>query len=759
MVKSISPSAAAVMAGILLGAALMLAAGVPVPPRATFAQTGNAPTNLTATKVSSCGVSLDWTWNGANLSRYEVRVRTPRINNGAWSSWNDIGTAKPYIFKALLPDSPYTFQVRTVLNVGNGGVSNEAGAITDPIPDPVAPTAIHTKAWQSAAGGTKVVLGWTPPAGYPGKTSGFRVYRSADGGASSVEGTFALERFTQGVSGVGQNAWDNPAVSNARYQYEVKTYRTADYCGDGVGRFESDGKTPDLTKYGIAELENKPWIKFSAPSASLFVPPAPTNVTVADGGSTQNGQVGMEFSWDAVAWGSTVGTNSYEVEIWKGSQRVASQSNITNTTFRASVAASRDRHTFKVRARTVTAGGENGFSDWSTKDFIPEYLPPEEVTADLVAYDRAVQTANVLVRWKDLSTINHHVEVLSRIVGASRWERLVLFYRESQCPQNETLCRPMDQIGPAVFYPNSYEHKDVAVGAGNREYQVVFKYYNVTPNVEKDAIANIALDRFTPITGWAFAAAAQAGTNKYHGIGWIKLQRDNAAPKYGVYASGDGTLYGFAWAGPYGWLSFGSGDTRGCPITPCTATVAADGKVSGWARFTQAFGKHPDDPSREVRGGAWDGWVSLGKQTNETVDYGLTYTTTTENGVEVGKLSGFAWGGDVGGWIWFGDPSQSVALPQIVNVTPLACVSDTNCPVRVEWENPVEYREVEIHVSPAGRPNESDKNLFLQHNANDLKNESGQTGVSATSTGAHVRIVPDLAPSTDYGFFIRGFTE
>jgi len=130
-------------------------------------------------------------------------------------------------------------------------------------------------------------------------------------------------------------------------------------------------------------------------------------------------------------------------------------------------------------------------------------------------------------------------------------------------------------------------------------------------------------------------------------IGWISMNCVNsgscAASNYGVKTDVDsGNLSGFAWSPNMGWVSFNSQDVANCPEAPCSPNIdKVTGKSTGWFRFIS--GGIPD-------AGGWSGFGRLsGSWTN-----GVTAGVDT--------LSGYAWGGDVVGWVNFSGVTSSTRL-------------------------------------------------------------------------------------------------
>jgi hypothetical protein len=131
-------------------------------------------------------------------------------------------------------------------------------------------------------------------------------------------------------------------------------------------------------------------------------------------------------------------------------------------------------------------------------------------------------------------------------------------------------------------------------------------------------------------------------------IGWISFNSTNEASStapYGVKVATNGDLSGYAWSENIGWISFNPGDVSGCPSGTCAPSLDRSngvnkGVVSGWARALS--------PTSGVNTGGWDGWISLDCANNgacATSDYKVKATDCS--------WGGFAWGGDVVGWISF----------------------------------------------------------------------------------------------------------
>ena len=115
--------------------------------------------------------------------------------------------------------------------------------------------------------------------------------------------------------------------------------------------------------------------------------------------------------------------------------------------------------------------------------------------------------------------------------------------------------------------------------------------------------------------------------------GWISLScaNDNSCTdvNYGFFVAADGTVTGYGWSENIGWVSAQTGDVSGCPASPCTPTLT-ENALTGWFRALSGTA---------AQTGGWDGWIRLSGPS-----FGVVRG-------EDDKLSGYAWGSDVVGWV------------------------------------------------------------------------------------------------------------
>ncbi len=116
---------------------------------------------------------------------------------------------------------------------------------------------------------------------------------------------------------------------------------------------------------------------------------------------------------------------------------------------------------------------------------------------------------------------------------------------------------------------------------------------------------------------------------------------------YGVNLNADNTLSGYAWSPNIGWISFNRSDTGVPPGAPYNgaetyiAKLDGSNNLTGWAKVTST-------------GGTWDGWIKLSKDSS---DGGPAYGVR----LNVAQFSGYAWGNNVVlGWVSFNCSDRGV---------------------------------------------------------------------------------------------------
>lgn len=171
---------------------------------------------------------------------------------------------------------------------------------------------------------------------------------------------------------------------------------------------------------------------------------------------------------------------------------------------------------------------------------------------------------------------------------------------------------------------------------------------SLVPAPQNEVTAQSTPTTPTALTGYAWSS----------NIGWIKFHGDGAWAGVKLQGINSGALDGYAWANPYdnvaqvnniGWISFNPPNvSTQAPESPKQgARLESNGDVTGWARAclgaatpgSCSGGTNPD-------GSPWDGWIKM----SGDWDNGVHKITLTDGS---SGLAGFAWGGDVMGWISF----------------------------------------------------------------------------------------------------------
>lgn len=191
------------------------------------------------------------------------------------------------------------------------------------------------------------------------------------------------------------------------------------------------------------------------------------------------------------------------------------------------------------------------------------------------------------------------------------------------------------------------------------------------------------------IVGWIFAQGAGSDpTPDGVGIGWISMNSDTdgTATPYGVNVNvadktlpnGIGIISGEAYGENVGWISFDRSNTGVPPSGPVyvhNAHVAwSTGRVTGWARALSvcqhdAGGNLSPAPCvlDVSKSGGWDGWVKLSNGNDNVPATPHAWQTggagTPGVRINANTFSGWAWGGDVLGWINFAPTDPTTPDP------------------------------------------------------------------------------------------------
>jgi Fibronectin type III domain/Calcineurin-like phosphoesterase len=186
-----------------------------------------APTNLTATAVSSSQINLSWTDNANNENGFKIEQSTDGVN---FTQIAMLGSnAVSFSVTGLTASTSYQFRVVSFNDAGNSAFSNTASATTLAAPPvlPLAPSSLTA----TAVSPTQINLSW---ADNSSNESGFRIERCKNPNCTN---------FAQ-IAQVGANVTsfaDTTVNKNTAYNYRVRAFNTG---GNSAYSNTAGAKTP-----------------------------------------------------------------------------------------------------------------------------------------------------------------------------------------------------------------------------------------------------------------------------------------------------------------------------------------------------------------------------------------------------------------------------------------------------------------------------------------------------------------------------------
>ncbi len=158
------------------------------------------------------------------------------------------------------------------------------------------------------------------------------------------------------------------------------------------------------------------------------------------------------------------------------------------------------------------------------------------------------------------------------------------------------------------------------------------------------------------VMGWAWSDMPNGSNEQVtptnhsggRGLGWISMSSSNpnslgGGPYQAEFSPDTGAFSGYGWSEFGGWVNMSAsggpgGNAWGARIDPTCLAGTIPCPVTGWIKY---------EVGGSSQSGGWDGWVSMSTQPGDSVPYSVKIDPTT------GWMSGYAWGGDVVGWIEF----------------------------------------------------------------------------------------------------------
>ena len=220
-----------------VGSAMTPAAADTTPP--------TAPTNLTATAVSTTHINLSWTASTDNVGVTGYKIE--RCSGAACANFAQIATPTGTTFNdtGLAASTSYSYRVRTNDAAGNNsGYSNTASATTLAAAD-TTPPSTPTNLTATAASTTQINLSWTASTDNVGVT-GYKVERCS--GA-------ACANFAQIATPTGTTFNDTGLTASTSYSYRV---RANDAAGNNSGYSNTATATTQAASSGNISVTISP---------------------------------------------------------------------------------------------------------------------------------------------------------------------------------------------------------------------------------------------------------------------------------------------------------------------------------------------------------------------------------------------------------------------------------------------------------------------------------------------------------------------
>jgi len=171
-----------------------------------------APSNVTATPVSSSQINLAWTDNATNEDGFEIERST---DGTTFTLLAKVGTnVTTYSNTGLTASTTYYYRVRAYNADGKSDYSNTASGTTLEAPAPALPAA-PTNLTATAASSSKINLTWTDNAT---NEDGFEIERSLDGASFSLRATVGANVTSYSDTGL---------AASTTYYYRVRAYNSA----------------------------------------------------------------------------------------------------------------------------------------------------------------------------------------------------------------------------------------------------------------------------------------------------------------------------------------------------------------------------------------------------------------------------------------------------------------------------------------------------------------------------------------------------
>jgi Zn-dependent metalloprotease/outer membrane protein W len=300
-----------------------------------------APSDLTATPVSSSRIALAWVDNATNEAGYKVERSSDGVS---FAQIVQLGAnVTSYVNTALTTGATFHYRVRAYEGTANhSGYSNVATATM--LPAPSAPSNLTA----TASSPSRIDLAWTDNGEYE---QGFRVERSTDGVS-----------FTQiAVLGTNASSYANTSLTaGLTYYYRVLAYdgpNNSAYSNVASAATQAPAAPSDLTATPVSSSRiNLAWVDNATNETGYKVERSSDGVTF-----TQIAQLGVNTTSYANTSLTAGTTFHYRVRAYEGTANLSGYSNVaTTTTFPPPPAPSNLAATAPSPGRIDLAWSDNG---------------------------------------------------------------------------------------------------------------------------------------------------------------------------------------------------------------------------------------------------------------------------------------------------------------------------------------------------------------------------------------------------------------
>ena len=326
-----------------------------------------APSNLTATTVSSSQINLTWQDNSNNETGFEIWRCSLSVN---WENIANVGTnVISFTDTGLSPSITYTYTICAYNASGRSNYSNNASATTQSGGTiPAAPSNLTATAVSSS----QINLAWSDNSN---NETGFKIERAASSSGP----------WTQIVT-VGANitTYSNTALTpSTTYYYRVCAYNTA-----GNSSYSNTASTTT--------------------QASGTIPNAPSNLTVTAVSSSQ-----INLTWQDNSTNET-GFKVEQAASTSGpwTQIVTTGTNVTSYSNTGLPSCT----TYYYRICAYNSGGNSGYSNIPSATTNPN--PPSNLTAT------AVSSSQINLTWQDNSTCETGFMVERSTSSSGPWSQI-----------------------------------------------------------------------------------------------------------------------------------------------------------------------------------------------------------------------------------------------------------------------------------------------------------------------------------------------